>query len=110
MTEEQTKTTHLIVFYEDNWADEMDVRGFWLTESKYYFDWVKEVKENTPFPYTFCFGTNEEIEYDNADDLLSNIKIKGITEQQFESLKDIFEGVIYGDFPEPEPYLDEDDL
>ena len=47
MTEEQTKTTHLIVFYEDNWADEMDVRGFWLTESKYYFDWIMDLKKYT---------------------------------------------------------------
>ena len=100
-TEEQTKTTHLIVFYEDNWADEMDVRGFWLTESKYYFDWIKDLKENTPFPYAFCFGTNQEIYYPNPDYLLSKIQIKGITEQEYNSMYNILGTVVYGTHPVP---------
>lgn len=64
--------------FEDNWADEMDLYSFALVKDDIKELWDKvqsytdEEKASTG-PVYLCVGSNEEIEYDNVADLLSNI-------------------------------------
>lgn len=98
---------HVIVFYNGNWADEIDINGFWYTTKEEYEYWLKNL-DNADYPYCMYLGTNQDIVYENKEAILSDLKVKEITEVQYESLKAIHWSSWYGDFPDPEPPLDED--
>lgn len=81
-------TTKLLVKFESNWADEMDVVGFKLMTE---LEW-NDFKEAARFilgkePFTFYVGTNEEITWETYDDFIKSLKVKNITDEE-ESLID----------------------
>lgn len=84
---------YFLVKFTDNWADEIDVDGFdTLTEEE-----VKEFKnrvtsyfdENSE-PYIYSIGTNEELEYYDAETLLSYFTFKEITKEEYDVIKKLF--------------------
>jgi len=93
--------TKYLVIYADNWADEMDVEGSRIFESKTeldkYFDEFKKQIEDEG--YSFGIGTNEEIEYDTFSDFERAFSIHPITDEEIKVLEKFgFESS--GQFPE----------
>jgi hypothetical protein len=96
---------NLLVKYKGDWADELEVEGFWVTTKEEYEEWLIEIKNS--FPYTYYIGTNEEIEYESLDSLQYDLSVKEITQEQFDNLKVVFGGS-FGFFPDPEVFEEED--
>jgi len=79
-----------LFIYNDNWADEFDFQCWELSEE----DWLTPLKEKCEkYDYllsqnfTYCIGTNEEVET-SVGEVLRRIKvIEGITTEQSLVLK-----------------------
>lgn len=81
----------LIKFY-DNWADEMDIYSFYL-RPKGFFEKLKEVV-NKYFKYEdsleLYVGTNEEITYGSASEVLNSFYVTNISEEEAKTIKKLF--------------------
>ena len=62
----------ILVKFSNNWADEMDIEGLYVTTQEEHNEFIKKVhnyfKSNNELIYTV--GSNEEIEFSNAEELL----------------------------------------
>ncbi|MEC0031032.1 hypothetical protein P4L24_24630 [Bacillus cereus] len=65
--------------FDDNWADEMDLDGHMVLTEEQHEKFQERVKRAAPF--TFYVGTNEEIEYDDTDELERAYEIEEMTEE-----------------------------
>ena len=78
----------ILLKFEDNWADEMDVEGcevITLERLKYFNERVEAYfLENDSLEY--YIGTNECIEYTSAGELLSKYSVLTITETDYQTL------------------------
>lgn len=88
------------VRYTGNWADEMTVEGFALMDEKEYERYVVTVNAiitdmECGQPFIYQVGSNEEIEYNNADDFLSAFETS-----EFEEYPEGIEMVFGKKFPE----------
>lgn len=88
------------VCYTDSWADEMTLEGFALMDEKEYERYVVTVNAiitdmECGQPFIYHVGSNEEIEYDNADDFLSAFETS-----EFEEYPEGIEMVFGKKFPE----------
>lgn len=88
----------LLIKFEDNWADEMDIYGFKIMTKKQW-EYKKYEIRNSPFPQEVCFGTNEYNVYETPKEFLSRFKEKDITESQHQVFKEFFRSDDYGRFP-----------
>ena len=84
------KMKNYIVFYEDNWADEMDISGVFTCDENYKKE-IEEKLSNYEQCFNYYIGTNEEIEYENGQSLLDCLTFKEITLEQLTVLSDVFE-------------------
>ena len=94
----------LLVKYDSNWADEMDIDGFKvLTDKqweKYQRDFKKHFKEEW---YTYYVGTNEEIEYGDFEEFRNDFNVSEITDEEAAVLEKLFGNLSkysYGFFPD----------
>ena len=90
---------YLFIEYNSNWADEMDVNGFFITTKELWDERVEAFRkhfEDEPF-LTYYVGTNEEIEYLMFEDVLNDFTITEITEEEAKVLDKLF-GYNDGDF------------
>lgn len=89
---------YVLVEWNGNWADEMDLNGFKVCEKR---DWDKYVKtmDNVTFPETHCVGTNEDLEWETKEDHLDEFKARKITSEQYQTIKKLI-GVEFGFFPD----------
>jgi hypothetical protein len=106
----------LVKFYAD-YADEFDVKGFFITTQK---KWDKHLEEvNTFFkdrtePVEVYFGTNECIEYDSFEEYKECFTVTPITKEENEVLNKFFttynKKVEFGNicFINPKDYEDEE--
>lgn len=79
----------VLVKFEDNWADEMDVHGFKIYEIEEWTELkVKIAKLNRKME--FCIGTNEELEFKNGKAILKSMTEYKITENEKKFLENIF--------------------
>ena len=104
----------VLVKFSDNWADEMDVKGFCIYKSKEEFD--EDLKEEIVdsagiedeeyddfisgnyFWYSHGIGSNESLEYESFEDLYNKFSITEITDEEYDILHKYF-GRSYGQFP-----------
>lgn len=91
----------LFIQFNDNWADEMDVRGGKIMTEKEYKEYItaalKAFEVNDYID--FWIGTNESIVYRNFTDFINTLTIYSITEKEEEVLKRLnLEN--YGIFPD----------
>jgi hypothetical protein len=94
----------LLVKYDSNWADEMDINGFKVLTNeqweKYQKDFKKLFKKEC---YSYYVGTNEEIEYSDFDEFISDFKTSEITDEEAAVIEKLFGNLStygYGFFPE----------
>jgi len=94
---------YFLLQYNDDWADEMDISGFAVmtqSERDEYFAVFKKVFDVNGY-YSFCVGTNEEIEYDTLEDFTNAFQMAEITEEEAKVFSKFF-GNEFGFFPTAE--------
>lgn len=114
-----------ILFVDTCYADEFDVTGFIAMSDTEYQLRIDQIKQNIhkqkKWPLEIYFGTNEGIEFENAEEYLWNITdgTEELAEEDFEALKRVFiacaDGTVcYGDtlglmekFTQYDDYLDD---
>ena len=79
----------VLIKWEDNWADEMDIVGFQIMEDK---EWkaMKAALEDVENEFTVCIGTNEEIDYKNGQALLDTLTVKKLSTEEYKTIKRLF--------------------
>ena len=83
--------------FSDNWADEMDVKGFAvLTETQKDIA-VSKIKRNFKKGGTICFGSNEDNEYDSLQDVMDCIEIKQISQSEYNTIIKLFGSTSMGE-------------
>ena len=87
--------TDVIVRYDGNWRDEMDIQGFVVmtdAEWKEHLRIVKERYANSHFE--IYIGTNEYIEFDGYADYKDSIETKKLSETESEVLRKLFKSTL----------------
>ena len=67
----------ILVRFSSNWADEIDIDGLYVTtdvEHSNFIDNVNKYFEHND-SINYCVGSNEDIDYESAEDLLSCYKV-----------------------------------
>lgn len=81
--------TKFLVIFRDDWADEIDIRGFEVVEK----DWWEKYQEKFPDKkFSDYVGSNEEIEYSGKKDYFSHFTVTELTEDEAKALKKFFPG------------------
>ncbi len=80
----------VLVKYEDNWADEMDIAGFVIMTKQEWEDMSYQIRWCMTFPIEFSCGTNEFITYKEPGNFLQKIEVQEISYQESLFLKRIF--------------------
>lgn len=86
----QKDKTYLVIF-NDNWADEMDIDGFFTCSGEYLLDAKKKLFKHKN-SINYGIGTNEDIEYDNGKALWETLDIKEISDDEVAVLYKLFGG------------------
>ena len=89
-------TNKVLVKFESNWADEMDVCGFAVMSSD---EWnkVRQIILLIKDEFSISVGTNEEIEYENGQELLDEYEVCEISDDESQIIQRLF-GHHYGYF------------
>jgi hypothetical protein len=91
----------LLVKYDDNWSDEMDICGFKIMDNDQYSQFMDSVNFGE-YPYIHYIGTNEEIYYELPRDFKRTLCTITITPEQLDVLTyalTLGEDKEYGFFP-----------
>jgi len=75
----------VLVKWADNWADEMDLAGHFVTE-RAEWDQIAKALGNYTNEMIYCVGTNEDIEYEDGTEALSRFTVTDITEDEYDTL------------------------
>ena len=104
----QIKNDELVLIkWDSNWADEMDIEGFIITDKESANSFKKQLKDYVS-SFEVCVGTNEDIEYGSGEELLSELKFKTITEDEAKVIQKFFgESGGHTEFWTALEYLDE---
>lgn len=100
---------HVLVKYDSNWADEMDICGFCLMTKKAYEKWIKgweELFKAIGGEFSFGVGSNEAIDYSSFKEFSGDLDVKEITDELYELLE-IYFGKCYGIFPQDVPDIED---
>jgi hypothetical protein len=88
----------LLVIFDGDWADEMDIQGFMIVSDEAWKYKQLEWK-NTKFPQELGIGTNETMIYDDLDEYVRDFKTKLITDEEEQILRKLFNmNSTYADF------------
>lgn len=71
----------VLLEWNSNWADEMDVQGFVIIDEQEWKNQRKALKEKTE-EFEICIGTNEYIDYENGKQLLDEISVTKLTDEE----------------------------
>ena len=93
---------YLLVKYEDNWGDEMDIYGVQLMTGAEFEALKNDIIMKIDFPTECGIGTNEEMQYNSARDVIRSMTAIEIAESTFNDLRDKFTS--FGKFP----YVEDD--
>lgn len=82
----------VLIKFRANWADEFDICGWQIEDAN---SWVKTKEkfadEYADEEFTFYFGTNEYLEYNNAEQLLEEIDEIFISDEEAVYISKIFQ-------------------
>jgi len=76
----------VIITWDSNWADEMDIAGFSIVSEQAAKDLKKKLNERKT-SFTICVGTNEDIEYSDGSELLSELSFKKISDEDVKVIR-----------------------
>ncbi len=81
----------VLLVFDDNWADEFDISAWQIVDKDKWESlreqFLEKVGDNS---FSFYFGTNEDMEYDNASAFIDQISEKAITSEEAKLIKKIF--------------------
>lgn len=101
---ENTPEEYLLVTVDADYADEFDVCHAYVMTREGYNECVKVSKENIGSGGgDVCFGTNEEIRFEDFSDYMSNISVKVISKEDYEAFNRMF-GADFGMIDNYFPY------
>jgi len=92
----RSSMNYYILEFEDDWADEMDIKGFMLfEEDKNAEDFLQNIKDGVINNYgetdiEIYFGSNESNTYDTADDFMEKLKLTEISKEEYNAIKKYF--------------------
>ena len=86
----------LLLTVSVNYADEFDMSE-WLIIDAGTFKKVIEVAENYDDEIEWYFGTNEELFYDDGNEMLSEIEVNKITQEEADSVISVFDMSSFGE-------------
>jgi len=81
--------SYILAKFYGNWADEMDLEGFWCgTEATWekYKDLMKVVE----FPRNKYIGTNEVMSYSDLEEYLRCFSVRYLSLEEYETVKKLF--------------------
>ena len=70
---------YVVVKYHRDWADEFDLKTIWVGPKDRWAAIKEKLKTGIKYPVSFSFGTNEEQEINDAEDVLGYCEVKGAT-------------------------------
>ena len=86
----KSKTKVLVVF-QDNWADEMTVSSWQIVDKE---EWEEaEAKFSDLYKdqeVEIGLGSNESIDYKNAEDFLTNVRVVDVLPEEIKAIKRLF--------------------
>jgi hypothetical protein len=88
MTNKQEASKRILVTYETNWADEMNIQASILTTVKKWNEICEEAKLAFA-KYKRCthyVGTNQDIEYSSYESWFNCYSVKEVTEAEYKVL------------------------
>ena len=94
-----------LVVCKSNYADEFDTEGFAIWDDG---EW-DNFQSNEEYPNYVCIGTNEEINFNSAEEWKECFKAQDISDTEAERLKVLFGGPQFGMFLEWYPEDEGDD-
>lgn len=83
---------HVLVKFEGNWADEMDVKGFDIVDKVWWGNYVSKLPDK---PFSRYVGSNQDIEWSGKADYLRDFTVMDISEEEVAIIKKFFP---YGSF------------
>lgn len=87
---------YILVKLDYCWADEFDVKTFWVTTEESFNDFkALLVKYPLSWDDEFYYGTNEGVNFESSEALLNALDVELISEQYYDSLINSF-GESYG--------------
>lgn len=84
----------VLVTWHDNWADEMTVEGFKIFDEAEWESYKQELK-SLEKRFSVCFGANEDIQYENGQELIDALTSKKLKNDEAKIIEKIF-GDEYG--------------
>ena len=79
-----------LLIFDKDWADEFDVYGFTLMSDEEYIYFDKAMNSISQEPCGWYFGTNEGYEDESIADMLSDVEVKDITLEEYNTIKKLF--------------------
>lgn len=92
---------YILVKFNDNWADEMDIDGFKVMTEERHKKALASLDGPETFPFEAYFGTNESNLYEDKDQFLRNFEFIPVDESFALELKQHFP-YGFGSVPWPE--------
>lgn len=77
----------ILVIFNENWADEMDVAGFSIMSKEKWESYVNGIPDKKLY---LGIGSNEEIEFRNKHDYLTSFDVKELSQQEYDILHRLF--------------------
>ncbi len=110
-TRKKCEMEKVLVIWEANWADEMDIYGFVIVSAEEARAFKKKARKIVS-PFEIYVGTNEEIEYSDGKQFLKALTFRRITLEESKIIEKFF-GESAGhsnfwDFIEENEYDEED--
>jgi len=87
---------YYVCTFSDNWADEMDLEGFCLMTEDEKDEMIKDIKKRFRRGGSICFGTNEDNDYSDADEVLATLSYEQITKAEFDTIARVI-GTSFGE-------------
>jgi len=97
----------ILLIFKDDWADEMDVEGFDIL-SKEHWEYKKIEIKATEFPRDVAFGSNQHLEYDDAEEYLKCFQVHEISDEEEKIIRKYFGIYHFGMIPLIEGEASED--
>lgn len=91
----------VLIKWESNWADEMDICGFYISTQSEYDEWATQMSKRDN-SFEFYIGSNEDMHYRKGQDLVDEMTVRPIDDIEEAVLINLFgqefgftEGIFY---------------